>query len=875
MRSFYFIFLFFLPLFGFSQISKVSINDGWSFSSEDEASFSSTDFNHSSWQKINIPHTWNAKDAIDETRGYRRGASWYRKEMVLANADYSGKKIVLRFNAIANKAEIYFNGELLKTHLGGYTAFTVDVTDKIDLNKKNIIAIKADNSASLGEILPPVSGDFTMWGGIYRDVWVEIYDKVFFDFEPYASSGILLRTPSVSSESASVEIIANIKNESDRNRKLTVSHVILDKERTILTQTNKKYSLKKGQNQTFTTLFKDLKNPKLWSPQSPYLYTVKSQIKDDATGEILQTVESPLGFRWFSVDASGFYLNGQKIKLRGAARHQDYEGIGIAIPLEINRNDMKQLKEMGANFVRISHYPQDPEIYRACDELGLIAWSEIAIVNEVKRNRDFATNSKEMMKEMMYQNYNHPSIVMWGAMNELWDYHPEAMELAHELEAMKKTIDPYRLSCVAFHAFTWEKPYKQDTKEMFNISDINGVNVYEAWYQGDSTTIAPMFDKLRTFSDKKPMFLSEFGAGSDQRIHSYTPQCFDFSMEYQIDFNRWYINEIEARDYFVGYSIWNFIDFQVDGRVDTQPNINNKGMVTPDRKEKEIFYYFQARWSDKPILYISGKDWTQRIEMCDTRENLRRVAVFSNQNSVELRLNGKSLGIKNIIEGEAIFSVPFVDGKNNLEAFSGNLKDNLTIDMTLLSSDLSKNKSLSDGLYVNVGQDHCYFFEPLTQRMWIPDGEYKAGSWGYVGGEVFDSWPNMKGHDGVRKGIAGNIKNSNLEPIYQTFMLGLKSYKFDVPAGVYEVSLHFAEPFNANERKNATRSGVSEDGERVFDVSINNQLFLSQLNLSKDYGDQMAVVKTSIVNTDGGLTVDFNEIKGRSILNGIKILKIK
>lgn len=193
---------------------------------------------------------------------------------------------------------------------------------------------------------------------------------------------------------------------------------------------------------------------------------------------------------------------------------------------------MKLLKEMGANFIRISHYPQDPEIYGACDELGLVAWSEICIVNEVKKNETFALNSAEMLKEMIYQNYNHPSVVMWGAMNELWDYHDEAIRLAKELERIKKELDPYRLSCVAFHAFTWEKPYKQNSKEMFNISDINAVNVYESRYHGNFSTIAPMFDKFRNYSENKPRFLSEFGAGSDERVHTYSPRTFDFSPEF-------------------------------------------------------------------------------------------------------------------------------------------------------------------------------------------------------------------------------------------------------------------------------------------------------------------------------------------------------
>lgn len=859
-----------------SYAHKISITDNWKYKEADDISFAKKDFDDSQWQTVNIPHTWNAKDIIDEPRGYRRAASWYRKMIVLPE-DYRDKKIVLLFEGIGSKADVYLNGELLKTHLGAYTAFTVDITDKYMTGEENIIAVRADNSSSLGEILPPVSGDFSMHGGIYRRVYLQTFSKVYFDFEPYASSGILICTPEVSAQSAEVKIKGTLKNETGKNQKVTVIHSVFDKQNNLIARVNKDYSVKSGQGISFSDEIKGIKNPVLWSHESPYLYTVWSEITDKSTGETLQKVISPLGFRWFSVDNSGFYLNGKKVKLRGAARHQDYVGLGVAIPSEMNYNDMKALKEMGANFVRISHYPQDSEIYRACDELGLIAWSEICIVNEVKKNEQFAHNSKEMLMEMIYQNYNHPSVVMWGAMNELWDYHDDAVKLAKELEAIKKELDPGRLSCVAFHAFTWEKPYKQDSKEMFGISDINGVNVYEAWYHGNFSQVPDVFSNLRSFSPDRPMFVSEFGAGSDERIHSYDPKIFDFTPEYQIAFNREYINEIEKRNWFIGYSIWNLIDFQVDGRIDTQPNINNKGMLTADRKKKEIYYYYQTRWSTTPMIHIGGADWTERAEVCGKTVNNRPLIVYSNQKEVELYHNGKSLGKKQTLNGEAAYNIPFVDGKNVLEAISGELKDFLEINMKFIPEKLADNKSLSEGFCINLGQDHTYFRDPLTGNIWIPDQQYAKGSWGYKDGEMFASWPNIESHNGVRMGIAAAIKNTDLEPLFQTFMLGITGYKLDVPEGKYELSLCFTEPFNRNERKDADRTGTSADGERIFDVSINGEKIIHALNLSEEYGDQAAVIKTFVLpvsKKDDGINIKFTPIKGKTVLSGIKVTRL-
>lgn len=485
--------------------SEISITDSWKYKAENDERFSSMDWNDSDWVTVDLPHTWNAGDVIDEQRGYRRGISWYRKKLFIPS-EAPDKKITLRFDGVASKADVYLNGKLLQTHLGAYTAFGVDITGICEVGKENLLAVKVDNSSSLGEILPPVSGDFSIFGGIYRRVFLQWTERVHFVTEPYAAVPVRIQTPEVSVSEASMQIVAFLKNDFTDTKHVHVNVFLCDEMNRIVKEKQLKLKLIPSRKYPISTSVGRIENPHLWSPELPYLYTVKVQVCDAKNGEMYQEVISPVGFRWFSVDKTGFYLNGKYLKLRGAARHQDYAGLGTAIPVEMNRRDMRLLKEMGANFVRISHYPQDPEIYRACDELGLIVWSEICVVNEVRKNTEFAHNCKEMLKEMILQNYNHPSVVLWGAMNELWDYHKQAIALARELEALKKELDPYRLSCVAFHAFTWEKPYTQSSKEMFSISDVNGVNVYESWYQGDSATIAPMFDKFCSYSTAKPSF---------------------------------------------------------------------------------------------------------------------------------------------------------------------------------------------------------------------------------------------------------------------------------------------------------------------------------------------------------------------------------
>lgn len=431
--------------------SEISITDSWKYKAENDERFSSMDWNDSDWVTVDLPHTWNAGDVIDEQRGYRRGISWYRKKLFIPS-EARDKKITLRFDGVASKADVYLNGKLLKTHLGAYTAFGVDITDICEVGKENLLAVKVDNSSSLGEILPPVSGDFSIFGGIYRRVFLQWTEKVHFVTEPYAAVPVRIQTPEVSVSEASMQIVAFLKNDFTDTKHVHVNVFLCDEMNRIVKEKQLKLKLIPGRKYPISTSVGRIENLHLWSPELPYLYTVKVQVCDAKNGEMYQEVISPVGFRWFSVDKTGFYLNGKYLKLRGAARHQDYAGLGTAIPVEMNRRDMRLLKEMGANFVRISHYPQDPEIYRACDELGLIVWSEICVVNEVRKNAAFAHNCKEMLKEMILQNYNHPSVVLWGAMNELWDYHKQAIALARELEALKKRAGSLssflcRLSC--------------------------------------------------------------------------------------------------------------------------------------------------------------------------------------------------------------------------------------------------------------------------------------------------------------------------------------------------------------------------------------------------------------------------------------------
>ena len=881
----------FLSLATRSQRITGTINSDWKFNNGDVDRAYISNFDDSKWENVNIPHTWNISDIIDDKEGYNRGVSWYRKDLHIGT-EYKNKRVLLFFEAVSIKASVYINGKFVGEHLGAYTAFSFDISDFINYNGTNVLAVKADNSKIPNS--NPISGDFSMSGGIYRDVYLIATNDIHFSDHEFSSSGIHITTPNVSKQNAGIKVKVSVKNTNNKSNKIIIKNIVFDEQNKIVKEFSSKLKLKPNTSETID-LSSSIENPKLWSPEDPYLYSVKSQIIDVSNNSVLDEVVNPLGFRWFSVDAAkGFFLNGKPYKLKGASRHQDYEKIGVAASNLMQRKDMELLKNMGANFVRISHYPQDPEVYKACDELGLIVWSEIPIVNEIALDETFYKNCEYTLKEMIFQNYNHPSVIMWGYMNEVfgsvdwyWADKPKSEInehlkhtelLAKRLEKVIEKVDPDRLSVIAFH--TEPTPELYNKTNLTSITSINGWNVYQGWYHNNLDSVGTYIDKYYKMYPKKAIFLSEYGAGSDTRIHTNDPTIFDFSTEYQDKFHKKYLIEGNKRDFVAGFAIWNLIDYQRDGRGDAMPNINSKGVVRNNREPKDVYYLYQAYWLNKPMVHIAAKDWTKRVEIVDdvTKTLTQKITVYSNQNEIELFNNGISLGKKATIHHEASWNVPFINGKNQLEAkiiYSKKiLKDFLQIDMNFIAENLRNGISSNQDICINVGQTRTVFIDDLTKEVWISDREYTINSFGYVNGKTYTRWQYMPAWEGIREGIDSNILGTDNDPVFQTFRIGIDEYRFDVPKGSCTISLFFAEPFKKEVRlKPEEITGADKQGEREFNVYINDVLVISNLNLAKTYGEQRAVIKDFkiINNSEKGVIIRFEAIKGKPILNGIRI----
>ena len=856
------ILLFAIPMFATAQVrEKQSINSGWQFVLNDKTILPTGET--ALFQKINLPHTWNALDIVDDTVGYHQGIGWYKKELFISE-QYKENHLELFFEAVCNKATVFINGQLAGEHSGGFTGFKIDMDGKVLFGKTNEILVKADNSKYLQDSIPPFSGDFNLMGGIYRDVWLVATNKTHFN-KSYGGEGVLFTITAINEKKATFSIQADwVSERSVLNYNIEYQ---LSMQGSLIKSGNQKLS---NGNLSSLSIPGFISIPKLWSPEVPNLYSLLVQLKNER-GEVIDEVSQNVGFKWVGIsDKNEFLLNGKRYKLKGASRHQDYKNIGNALTDGIHVRDIELMKEMGCNFLRIAHYPQDPAINDACDRLGLITWSEIPVVDKVVNNKAFFDNSGVMMTEMIMQNYNHPSIAIWGYHNEVRNLDTISIAHARMLNQQTKNIDKQRLTAMAFES-NIDAPYFSNPllKEMLSIADINGYNVYQGWYRGKHENIGNFLDTLYAYNPKKPILLSEYGAGSITNIHAYQPTLFDFSEEYQRDFHESYIKAGNTKPWMIGFAIWNFIDFQRDGREDVVPNINKKGMVTTDRHPKDVFYYYKSQWSKEPFVYITGKHWSNRIGIAGKTKNIDiPLTVYSNQLTLQLVQNGKEIGTKSSSSGKFEWTVNVSQENNSFlcRTPDGKLTDVLNINYNFIDTTKFSTNINWRQLNFNTGQSRTYFTDTKSTEQWMPDKLYTKGTWGYVGGTIWNTWPSAA-WNGIREGIHKPIANTDNEPLFQTFVEGLTAWKADVPDGKYRVTLLLSEPFTYKQRNNE---------ERVFSVNCNGQQWVQNLNLEKEYGVQTAVILDKEINVKDkkGIEVSFNGSKGKTILNGVSIKRL-
>ena len=617
----------------------LNLNPGWLFAKDTTAIPAELP---QEWETVNLPHSWNATDGQDGGADYFRGTCLYAKQLTeeLPEAD----RYYLEIRGANSSADVYLDGKHMAHHDGGYSTWRVDITE----NPKGLIVIAVDNAPN-DKVYPQVA-DFTFYGGLYRDVNLICVKESHFALEYYGTPGIKV-TPVMKGDDAVVLTHVFVENGKEGQ---TIRYTLMNAEgKAIGTYegTEKKVPFR-------------IKNAHRWhGRKDPYLYSMKAELLEDGT--LLDTVSTRFGCRSFEVDPEkGFILNGEEYPLRGVSRHQDRWGIGNALLPEHHTEDMDLICEVGATTIRLAHYQHDQFFYDLCDERGLVIWAEIPYIsNHMPGGRE---NTISQMTELIVQNYNHPSIVVWGLSNEITmsgASDPDLLKNHHILNDMVHDMDSTRLTTMAVLSMC------SMDEEYVHIPDTVSYNHYFGWYGGDTTMNGPWFDKFHEKYPNSPIGCSEYGCEA-LNWHTSNPKQGDYTEEYQAYYHEELIKQLFTRKYLWATHVWNMFDFGADARAEGGENgQNHKGLITFDRKyKKDSFYAYKAWLNPEPMVHICGKRYVDRVE------DVTKVTVYSNLPSVELLANGESLGVQESDNHFFYFEVPNV-GETNLVAKAGNLTD--------------------------------------------------------------------------------------------------------------------------------------------------------------------------------------------------------
>jgi beta-galactosidase len=610
---------------------------------------------------VNIPHTWNEKDFMSD-KGYFRGDGTYQKDLMIPESDRR-KRIFIHFEGVSQIATIFCNWEMVGQHIGAFNGFTVEITDQVKYGEKNTIAVVCDNNRRLD--IGPIGGDFNTYGGIYRDVWLEKSDESAC-ISPlfYGSNGMLVKQMDVNKNRASLQAEIHLTTKTDYQG-CSVEFSVIDANGKIVASemTPNIYN-----DKCLINLAVD--HPRLWQGTTdPYLYKVVAVLKRN--GREIDRVEDKTGFRSFYVDSEkGFFLNGQHLKLHGVNRHQEWAGIATALKKENHETDMNLIEDMGANAMRMAHYPQAQYMLSEADRRGFVVWEEIPLVTHYVPSVSFDNNLREDLREMIYQNYNHPSICFWGLFNEVGNGHNR---IVAEMNDMVHRIDPSRLS-------TSGTCFDGD----FNfITDVLGWNRYFGWSKGKTADLGPFLDKWHADHPYTKTGLSEYGAGSGlhQHVakantdggHEKTSSRFH-PMENQTAIHHDDYQAIAKRDFVWGSFVWNMFDFSSAHRREGEVNcMNDKGLVSYDRKtKKDVFYFYRANWNKKsPTTYLCSKGYIDR------KEDVTDIVGFVSDGDATLFINGKKIGTQKADDVHTVIwkALKLHKGQNIVELKSKNGSD--------------------------------------------------------------------------------------------------------------------------------------------------------------------------------------------------------
>ena len=650
-----------------AQRENILINQDWNFRFSHQVDKNSS-------RRVDLPHTWNAQDALSGKPDYKRGIGNYDKKLFI-RSEWKGKRLFLRFEGANCVSNVFINGKQIGEHRGGYGAFIFEITDKVNYGKDNTVLVRVNNGEQL-DVMPLV-GDFNFYGGIYRDVHLLVTEDICISPLDYASPGVYLFQQHVGEKQAAVLARINLSNGTEHPRQATLRLQVKEGDKVVY-QADKKVTVAphtsvQPEEMSFTLL-----NPRLWNGrEDPFMYqTVITLVKD---GKEIDKVEQPLGLRYYATDADrGFFLNGKHLPLHGVCRHQEWAEVGNALRPMHHEEDTRLMLEMGVNAIRLAHYPQATYMYDLMDRNGIVTWAEIPFVGPggyadkgFVDQPSFRENGKEQLKEMIRQHFNHPSICFWGLFNELKENGDNPLEYIKELNVLAHQEDPTRPTTSASN---------QGGAINF-ITDNIAWNRYDGWYGATPATLASWLDKTHQAHPEIKIAISEYGAGASiyhqqDSLVQTSPGSWWHPENWQTEYHiqNWKI--ISERPYVWGSFVWNMFDFGAAHRTEwDRPGINDKGLVTHDRKvKKDAFYFYKANWNPEPMVYIAGHRSVNRVKP------VTEVQIFSNCAEVTLKVNGQIIkkmqpdGVKVCIFKD----IRLKKGENNIEVSAKNGKRVIT-----------------------------------------------------------------------------------------------------------------------------------------------------------------------------------------------------
>ena len=647
----------------FAQRQDILLNNDWNFR-----------FSHQVQKgtevRVDLPHTWNAQDALSGKIDYKRGIGNYEKNLFI-RPEWKGKRLFIRFEGVNNIADVFINRRHIGEHRGGYGAFIFEITGKVEYGKENSILVRVNNGEQL-DIMPLV-GDFNFYGGIYRDVHLLITDETCISPLDYASPGVRLIQDSVSHRYAKVRAIVDLSNGSSGNQEVELNVRLLDGQR-VVKEGTKNVNLS-GNEVMQQELTFEIDQPHLWNGrQDPFLY--QAEVTLFRNGQMVDRVTQPLGLRFYRIDPDkGFFLNGKHLPLQGVCRHHDRSEVGNALRPQHHEEDVALMLEMGVNAVRLAHYPQATYFYDLMDKNGIIVWAEIPFVGPGGYNDKgfvdlpaFRANGKEQLKELIRQHYNHPSICVWGLFNELTELGDNPVEYIKKLNVLAHQEDTTRPTTSA----------SNQMGDLNFITDAIAWNRYDGWYGGTPADLGKWLDRMHKDHPEICIAISEYGAGASiyhqqDSLVKTVPTSWWHPENWQTYYHIENWKTISSRPYVWGSFVWNMFDFGAAHRTEgDRPGINDKGLVTFDRKvRKDAFYFYKANWNrEEPMLYLTGKRNTVRTQ------HLQTITAFTNLSGAELFVNGKSYG-KAIPDSYAILewkNVELEPGENEIKVVSTNKK---------------------------------------------------------------------------------------------------------------------------------------------------------------------------------------------------------